>query len=321
MCVYVYVCVCVCKSHGIWRRVWQSTNRGEEGGREWRKGGESARVEEVRERGVGEESLTPVVLCVFIDCKIALSSPSFRLALEDKQEKQQNYWLFERTGPEISHGNVASTPFPSSPSPHPLLLTPPPYTHPLPPHPSLAPHFPTHPLFLLTHHSLPHSPTHPFLLTHHFLHTPYIPSSFSPLTPSHTPLHTPSSSSPITSYTLPYTLPLPPHPSLLTHSLHSPSSSSPLIPPTLPYIPVKHLSFIGVSGDEAIHFDCFVLSNPVAASLSLDVVLGIPVRVVDDDSVCSGEVDPQSPSTSAQQEDKPIRVCTNQKLDNGSLKA
>ena len=91
----------------------------------------------------------------------------------------------------------------------------------------------------------------------------------------------------------------------------TPFPSSPLTPYILPYTPVKHLSFIGVSGDESIHFDCLVLSNPVAASLSLDVVLGIPVRVVDDDSVCSGEVDPQSPSTSAQQEDKPIRVCTN----------
>ena len=44
-----------------------------------KKGGESGGR---GKRGMGEESLTPaVVLCVFIDCNIALSSPSFRLAL------------------------------------------------------------------------------------------------------------------------------------------------------------------------------------------------------------------------------------------------
>ena len=77
-------------------------------------------------------------------------------------------------------------------------------------------------------------------------------------------------------------------------------------PSHTPYTPVKHLSFIGVSGDETIHFHCLVLTNPVAASLSLDVILGIPVRVIDDHSVCGGEVDSQSPGTSAQQEDKPV---------------
>ena len=74
MCVCVCVCVCVCKSHGkLCMHMEKSMaehkqkEKGESGGR--------------RERGVGEESLTPVVLCELIDCNIALSSPSFRLAL------------------------------------------------------------------------------------------------------------------------------------------------------------------------------------------------------------------------------------------------
>ena len=46
----------------------------------------------------------------------------------------------------------------------------------------------------------------------------------------------------------------------------------------------------------------------MTACLSLEVVLGIPVRVIDDDCVCSGEVDTKTTGSSAEEEDKTIGI-------------
>ena len=40
----------------------------------------------------------------------------------------------------------------------------------------------------------------------------------------------------------------------------------------------------------------------------LNIILRVPVRVIDDDGVGGGEIDPQSSGTSAQQEDKAIAI-------------
>ncbi len=72
--------------------------------------------------------------------------------------------------------------------------------------------------------------------------------------------------------------------------------------------PVKHVSLVCVTSDQPVHLDGFVLTNPMTASLCLEVVLRVPVRVVDDDSVSCREVDTETPRTSAQQEHKAIRI-------------
>ena len=73
------------------------------------------------------------------------------------------------------------------------------------------------------------------------------------------------------------------------------------------YVPVKHFSLIGVSSDESIDLDGLVLTNPVTASLSLEVVLWVPVGIVDYDGISSCEVDTKTTSPRAKEEDKPIR--------------
>ena len=52
-------------------------------------------------------------------------------------------------------------------------------------------------------------------------------------------------------------------------------------------LPVKHLSLVSVAGDEAVNFDGLVLSDPVATSLCLQVILRVPVGVIDDHCVSS----------------------------------
>lgn len=61
-------------------------------------------------------------------------------------------------------------------------------------------------------------------------------------------------------------------------------------------------------GDKPIDLDGLVLANPVAASLRLEVILRVPVRVVDDDGIGSSQVNAQPSSTRTQQEHKAIRV-------------
>ena len=60
--------------------------------------------------------------------------------------------------------------------------------------------------------------------------------------------------------------------------------------------------------DEAVNLDRLVLPDPVTASLRLQVVLRVPVRVVDDDGVGGRQVDAQPTRTRAQQEHKPVRI-------------
>ena len=50
----------------------------------------------------------------------------------------------------------------------------------------------------------------------------------------------------------------------------------------------------GVSGDEPVDHDWLGLANPVAPVLRLEVLLGVPVAVVDDAGVSSGQIDAQA---------------------------
>ena len=52
----------------------------------------------------------------------------------------------------------------------------------------------------------------------------------------------------------------------------------------------------------------FLLSDPVSPGLRLQVVLWVPVAVENDDSVCRGEIDPQTTGTGGQQEAEVGRV-------------
>ena len=52
----------------------------------------------------------------------------------------------------------------------------------------------------------------------------------------------------------------------------------------------------GVSGDEPVDHDWLGLANPVAPVLRLEVLLGVPVTVVDDAGVSSCQVDTQTTS-------------------------
>ena len=52
--------------------------------------------------------------------------------------------------------------------------------------------------------------------------------------------------------------------------------------------PVKHFSFVSFAGKKTVNFDLFLLSDSVASSLSLKIVLRIPVGVKDDNCVRGG---------------------------------
>lgn len=49
----------------------------------------------------------------------------------------------------------------------------------------------------------------------------------------------------------------------------------------------------------------------MAPGLTLDVVLRVPVRVVDNDGVGSRQVDAQAARARAKKEHEPVRACTN----------
>ena len=59
--------------------------------------------------------------------------------------------------------------------------------------------------------------------------------------------------------------------------------------------PLHDLLVDGVGGDHPVDHDRLGLTDPVAPVLGLQVLLGVPVAVVDDASVGGGEVDPQTP--------------------------
>ncbi len=78
--------------------------------------------------------------------------------------------------------------------------------------------------------------------------------------------------------------------------------------PQARFSPVKHVSLVRVASDQPVHFDGFVLTNPMTASLCLEVILRVPVRVIDDDRVSCCEVNTETARTSTQQEHKAIRI-------------
>lgn len=55
--------------------------------------------------------------------------------------------------------------------------------------------------------------------------------------------------------------------------------------------PLEHLSLIGITRDESVDFDLAFLTNPMSSGRRLNVVLRIPIRVVDDDNVGASQVD------------------------------
>lgn len=57
-----------------------------------------------------------------------------------------------------------------------------------------------------------------------------------------------------------------------------------------------------------VYFDHFLLTNTMATSLGLEIVLGIPVTVINDDSISSRQIDTQTTSFSAKQENETIRI-------------
>jgi len=83
-----------------------------------------------------------------------------------------------------------------------------------------------------------------------------------------------------------------------------------LVQPQLETSSVEHFSLVGVLGHQPVDLHHLLLPDPVAPGLRLQVVLRVPVAVVDDARVRSGEVDAQATSLGAEQEDKPIRVWT-----------
>ena len=57
-----------------------------------------------------------------------------------------------------------------------------------------------------------------------------------------------------------------------------------------------------------VYFDHLLLADTVTSSLSLEVVLGVPVAVEEDDDVGRHEVDAQTASTRGQEEDELARA-------------
>lgn len=56
--------------------------------------------------------------------------------------------------------------------------------------------------------------------------------------------------------------------------------------------------------DSPVDHDRLLLAQPVGPGLGLQVIVGVPVTVVDDDGVSCGQVDAQAPGFGGQQEDK-----------------
>jgi len=72
---------------------------------------------------------------------------------------------------------------------------------------------------------------------------------------------------------------------------------------------VSHLRnslFDRVLCDEAVDHDFVRLTDPVRATERLDVVVGVPVAVVDEDGVGSGQVDPEAASPGREQKGEVI---------------
>ena len=81
-----------------------------------------------------------------------------------------------------------------------------------------------------------------------------------------------------------------------------------LVQPKLLRRPLQHPLLDATLRDEPEHIHLLRLPNPVRAIHRLQVSLRVPVRVVQDDNVSSGEVDAEAPSTGRKQEDELLRV-------------
>lgn len=60
--------------------------------------------------------------------------------------------------------------------------------------------------------------------------------------------------------------------------------------------PIKNINAVSLPRDEAVDHDLVCLPDPVGPGEGLDVVVRVPVGVVDDDGVRSGQVDTQTSS-------------------------
>lgn len=88
-----------------------------------------------------------------------------------------------------------------------------------------------------------------------------------------------------------------------------------LIQPELLAGPLKHLRLIGAARHQPTHFHLLGLADAVHACLRLNVVLRVPVAVVDDDGVCYGQVDAQTAGARRQQKHKAVRVRRTEAVD------
>lgn len=74
-------------------------------------------------------------------------------------------------------------------------------------------------------------------------------------------------------------------------------------------------------GDQAVHRDLTGLSESVGAIHRLRVVGRIPVVIIEDDGVCSSQVDTQTTRTGTKQEDEDIRPASASRMDQIKVKA
>ena len=66
-----------------------------------------------------------------------------------------------------------------------------------------------------------------------------------------------------------------------------------------------------------VNHDRLLLAQPVSPSLGLQVIVGVPVAVIDDDSVSCGQVDAQASCFGGQQEDKVVLRAAVELVDAG----
>ena len=68
------------------------------------------------------------------------------------------------------------------------------------------------------------------------------------------------------------------------------------------YIPFEHVPLVSISCDETIDLDFLRLADSVASCLRLDVILRIPIGIVDDYGIGRSQVDTQTSCSGTQQE-------------------
>ena len=90
-----------------------------------------------------------------------------------------------------------------------------------------------------------------------------------------------------------------------------------LVQPKLERSFVEHVLFIRLPCDEAVHLDLIGLADTVCASLSLQVILRVPITVKDDYGISRGQVDAQSTSSSGKQHDETVHFWIGKPGDGG----